>query len=450
MSKTFELLKPEIEELLADHKWAELRELLVEIPEPDISDALEQLGERDRIVLLRLLPREMLSEVFSYLSDRTQTDLLRALTEEETRVILAGLSPDDRTEFLQELPGQAIQKMLNLLTPEDRRETLQLLGYPEESVGRLMTPDYVAVRPEWTVDEALAHVRIKGKDSETINVVYVTDARWKLVGVLGLRKLILTPPSERIGEIMEESVVRISAFEDREKAVQLISRYDITVLPVVDANDILLGIVTIDDLFDVAEEEATEDFQKSAAVHPLKASYRESSVLSLYRKRVTWLASLLGISVVTTGILSAQADTLGSAIALAFFIPLLIGTGGNTGNQSATLMIRAMATGDIREGQWLGALVREIGIGILLGVTMGLASWVLGFFKGDFRIALIVSLAMIAIVVSSSILGVILPVILQRLRVDPAVASNPLIASVMDIMGLVIYFAIARAVLAAM
>jgi magnesium transporter len=165
---------------------------------------------------------------------------------------------------------------------------------------------------------------------------------------------------------------------------------------------------------------------------------------------VTWLASLLGISVVTTGILSAQADTLNSAIALAFFIPLLIGTGGNTGNQSATLMIRAMATGDIREGQWLGALVREIGIGILLGVTMGLASWVLGFFKGDFRIALIVSLAMIAIVVSSSILGVILPVILQRLRVDPAVASNPLIASVMDIMGLVIYFAIARAVLAAM
>ena len=358
MPKTFELLKPEIEELLADRKWAELRELLVEIPEPDISDTLEQLGERDRIVLLRLLPREMLSEVFSYLSDRTQTDLLRALTEEETRVILAGLSPDDRTEFLQELPGQAIQKMLNLLTPEDRRETLQLLGYPEESVGRLMTPDYVAVRPEWTVDEALAHVRIKGKDSETINVVYVTDARWKLVGVLGLRKLILTPPSERIGVIMEESVVRISAFEDREKAVQLISRYDITVLPVVDANDILLGIVTIDDLFDVAEEEATEDFQKSAAVHPLKASYRESSVLSLYRKRVTWLASLLGISVVTTGILSAQADTLGSAIALAFFIPLLIGTGGNTGNQSATLMIRAMAM------EWV---IRKGGIALFVG-----------------------------------------------------------------------------------
>lgn len=449
MSKTFELLKPEIEELVGNHRWDELRELLIELPEPDISDTIERLGERDRIVILRLLPRELLSEVFSYLEDRTQKNLLQALTTEETRVILAGLSPDDRAEFLHELPGQAIQKMLNLLTPEDRRETLQLLGYPEESVGRLMTPDYVAARPEWTVDEALAHVRLKGQDSETINVVYVTDARWKLAGVLGLRRLILSKPTDRIADIMEESVIRISAFEDREKAVQLISRYDITALPVVDTSGILLGIVTVDDLIDVAEEEATEDFQKSAAVHPLKASYRESSVLSLYGKRVTWLASLLGISVVTTGILAAQADMMNSAIALAFFIPLLIGTGGNTGNQSATLMIRALATGDIRESQWLGALLREIGIGMLLGITMGLASWVLGFFKGDSRIALIVSLTMTTIVIASSVLGVILPVILQRLRIDPAVASNPLIASVMDILGLVIYFSIAQAVLAA-
>ena len=447
MSKTIELLKPEIEELIANQQWTELHELLVELPEPDISDTIERLGERDRIVVLRLLPREMLSEVFSYLADRTQKNLLKALTTEETRMILAGLSPDDRAEFLEELPGQAIQKMLNLLSVEDRQETLQLLGYPEESVGRLMTPDYVAVRPGWTAEEALVHVRVKGMDSETINVIYVTDARWKLIGVLGLRRLILAAPSERIGEIMGESVVRISAFEDREKAVQLIQRYDITALPVVDANDILLGIVTIDDLFDVAEEEVTEDFQKSAAVNPLKTSYRESSVLSLYGKRVTWLASLLGISVVTTGILSAQADTMNSAIALTFFIPLLIGTGGNTGNQSATLMIRALATGDIRDRQWVKALLREIGIGMLLGITMGLASWVLGFFKGDFRIALIVSLAMVCIVILSSVLGVVLPVILQRLRIDPAVASNPLIASVMDIMGLLIYFNIATAIL---
>jgi magnesium transporter len=310
-----------------------------------------------------------------------------------------------------------------------------------------VTPDYVAVRPEWTAEEALAHVRVKGMDSETINVVYVTDARWKLIGVLGLRRLILAEPSERIGEIMEESVISISALEDREMAVELIRRYDLVALPVADTNGILLGIVTIDDLFDVAVEEATEDFQKSAAVEPLKASYREATVLSLYGKRVTWLASLLGISIITTGIISSQTDTLETAIALAFFIPLLIGTGGNTGNQSATLMIRALATGDIRNRQWIKALLREIGIAVLLGATMGLASWVLGFLKGDFRIALIVSLAMVSIVIVSSILGVVLPVILLRLRIDPAVASNPLIASVMDIVGLLIYFNIAAAIL---
>ena len=320
--------KRQIQELIAGQCWGDLQGLLSGLPAPDISDLVEQLAEKDRIVVLRLLPQKLLPEVFSYLGEKLQANLLGTLTTEETRTILAELSPDDRAGFLEELPGQAIQKLLNLLSAQDRQETLQLLGYPEESVGRLMTPDYVAVRPDWTAEESLAHVRLKGMDSETINVVYVTDARWKLIGVLGLRRLILAAPSERIGDIMEESVVRVSAFEDREKAVQLISRYDITALPVVDTSGVLLGIVTIDDLFDVAEEEATEDFQKSAAVEPLKASYRESTVLSLYGKRVTWLASLLGISVVTTGIISSQTDTLNSAIALAFFIPLLIGTGG--------------------------------------------------------------------------------------------------------------------------
>jgi len=440
-------IKREILDLTAGRCWADLQVLLGNMPAPDVSDLIEELDETHRIVALRLLNLGMLSDVFSYLSDKTRKNLLKALTTEETRLVLAALSPDDRVEFLQILPGQAIQKLLNLLDMEDRQETLQFLGYPEESVGRLMTPDYVAVRPEWTAEEALDHVRLKGMDSETINVVYVTDTQWRLLGGLGLRRLIIADPSSRIGEIMEEPFFRINALEDREKAVQLIQRYDITALPIVDASDILLGIVTVDDLFDVAEEEATEDFQKSVAVNPLKTSYREATILSLYAKRVTWLAALLCISVITTGIIASQTDALNSAIALAFFIPLLIGTGGNTGNQSATLMIRALATGDIRDRQWIKALLREIGIGVLLGVTMGLASWFLGLFKGGAGIAMIVSLAMVAIVIVSSILGVILPVLLQCLRIDPAVASNPLIASVMDIVGLLIYFKIAVAVL---
>jgi magnesium transporter len=442
-------IKQKIQDLIAGQHWSDLQELLSGLPAPDISELAEELDETHCIIVMRLLPYALLPEVFSYLGEKRQANLLGALTTEETRTILAELRPDDRTGFLEELPGQAIQKLLNLLSPEDRQETLQLLGFPEESVGRLMTPDYVAVRPEWTVDGALAHVREKGMDSETINIVYVTDARWKLLGVLGLRRLILAAPAERIADIMEESVIGISAREDREKAVELIRRYDLVALPVVDASGILLGIVTIDDLFDVAVEEATEDFQKSAAVEPLKTSYRESTVLSLYGKRVTWLASLLGISIITTGIIASQTDTLEAAIALAFFIPLLTGTGGNTGNQSATLMIRALATGDIRDKQWTKVLLREVGIGILLGTTMGLVSWLLGLFKGGSRIALVVSLAMVSIVIVSSILGVVLPVVLRRLRIDPAVASNPLIASVMDIVGLLIYFNIAAAILSA-
>ena len=445
--RSIELFKPEIEEMIEGREWQDLKELLPELPEPDLADLLVEIGEKRRIVILRLLPRDLLPEVFSYLDAGVKEDLLHALTDEETRLILAGLTPDDRTDFLEELPGQAIQKVLNMLTPEDRQEALQLLGYPAESVGRLMTPDYVAVHPEWTVGQALDQIREKGMDSETINLIYVTNIEGKLIGVMSLRRLILAKPHERVERLMEDTIISIPALADREEAVQKIRRYDIVALPVINAGGIMLGIVTIDDLFDVAEEEVTEDFQKSAAVNPLKTSYRESSVLSLYGKRVIWLAALLGISIVTTNIISSQEETLSYFIALAFFIPLLIGTGGNTGAQSSTLMIRAMATGDIRDRQWVGAVMREIGIGCLLGMTMGAASLPLGFFMGGWQVALIVSLAMVAIVVASSILGVVLPLILQRFNVDPAVASNPLIASIMDIIGLMIYFSIAAAIL---
>ncbi|HOK06806.1 MAG TPA: magnesium transporter [Syntrophales bacterium] len=444
---TLNLLRPEINELLAKQDWDSLREVLLEFPEQDIAELLQELDDERRLVLLRLLPRDILPEVFSYLDDTMKKDVMKAVTEEEIKIILAGMPPDDRTDFLETLPGRSIQMLVSLLSPDDRRETLQLLGYPAESVGRLMTPDYVAVRPEWTVQEALDHIRRKGLDSETINIIYVTDRYWHLLGVVGLRRLILARPDERIEEIMETNVVTISPLEDREKAVQTIQHYDVIALPVVDGDGVMLGIITVDDLFDVAVEEVTEDFQKSAAVKPLKTSYRESSALALYRKRVVWLASLLGISVVTTGIISWRAETLSSAIALAFFIPLLIGTGGNTGNQSSTLMIRALATGDIKDRQWINALFREIVIGCLLALTMGAASWILGLIKGGAQIAAIVSLSMMAIVIVSSILGVVLPIVLQRFRIDPAVASNPLIASVMDIVGLLIYFQIATTIL---
>lgn len=444
-----ELLDEKIRELLDKQKWAEIREILKGLPAPDIAAVMSAVEKHERILLFRLLPRQLGAEFFAYLESKDKDMLLRELTDEEARHILAGLSPDDRTEFFEELPGQAIQRLLNFLNPDDRRETLQLLGYPEESVGRLMTPDYVAVRPDWSIRQALEHIRLKGLDSETINIVYVTDNSWILLDSLSLRKFILAKPDDLVSEIMDYTFVSISAFEDREEAVKLIQRYDLVALPVLDLDGVMLGIVTVDDVMDVAQQEATEDFHKVAAVAPLKTSYSESSIWVLYRKRIIWLLVLLGVNLIASGVIAAYEEVLISTIALAFFIPLLIATGGNAGAQSATLMVRAIATGDVKLSQWFWALGREMAVAGFLGVTMGVASSILGLFRGGPEIGLVVGLAMVLLVLVANFIGVVLPFVITKIGLDPAVVSNPLITSVADVAGLLIYFSIATWLLGA-
>lgn len=440
-------IKQQMNRLLAQQNWAETRELLAELPAPDIADSLPELDKADRILLFRLLPRLLAAEVFSYLDASRKDDLLRDLTEEEVRRVLAGLSPDDRTDFFEELPGEATQRLLNLLSPEDRKEALQLLGFPEQSVGRLMTPDYVAVRADWTIGRALDHIRVRGKNSETINVIYVVDASWKLLDALDLRRFVLTPVEQTVADIMDSVFVSVSALEDREKAVNIIQHYDLVALPVVDSQGVLLGIVTVDDVLDVAQEEATEDFHLVAAVVPLKASYRDAGLWSLFRKRIGWLAGLILVNLASSEIIALHEDLLLSSIALAFFVPMLIATGGNAGAQSATLMIRAMATGDLKPDQWLYAAAKELALGILLGLTLGFLTWFLGIFRGGWKMGMVVFPAMAAIVLVSNLIGAGLPFLLSKLRLDPAVASSPLIASVADVAGLSIYFFIAALVL---
>lgn len=443
----YRLITPEIQSLIEQKKWGDLRNALQEIPVPDLADLLLNLHKKERGILFRILPKPLSSEVFSYLDSSNKDALLKEMTNGEARHLLADLSPDDRAQFFEELPGQATQMLLNLLSPEDRKETLTLLGYPEESVGRFMTPDYVAVRAEWTIEQALEHIRNKGKDSETINVIYVVDPSGKLIDDLELSKFILANPSDLIERIMDHNFVSIMAYEDREKAVQLIQHYDLDVLPVIDSDGILVGIVTVDDVMDVAQEEATEDFQKVAAVAPLKTSYRESSLWTLYRKRIGWLVALVLVNLASSGVIAAYEETLAATIALAFFIPLLIDSGGNAGAQSATLMIRAIATGDVHLERWMWAVGREMGVGILLGLTTGLATWVLGLFRGGFEIGIVVGLSMVSIVVVANMVGVILPFLLSKFRLDPAVASGPLITSIADVAGLIIYFSIATRLL---
>jgi magnesium transporter len=433
----------EIKKLVEDRNWPVLRRELAVMRPPEIADLLLELEKADRILVFRLLPRELSSEAFSYLDGEHQDALAGELTSEEMRRLLADMKPDDRTQFLAELPGQVTQRLLNLLSPADLIEARQLLGYPEESVGRLMTPDYVAVRPGWTVAQAIEHIRRKGKDSETINVVYVTDSSWKLLDAVELRRFILAKPTDKVEQLMDYSYVTISAMEDREEAVRVMHRHALSVLPAVDSAGVLLGIVTVDDVLDVAEEEITEDFHKAAAVQPLKSGYREAGVWPLYRKRIGWLVALILINMVSSTVISVYEEVLASAMVLTFFIPLLIASGGNAGSQSATLMIRALATGDVKLTQWFRVLAKELLVGLALGTTMGLAGGLLGLFQGGYQIGVVVGLAMVAVVLVANIMGVALPFLLLRLGLDPAVASSPLITSIADATGLAIYFAIA-------
>jgi magnesium transporter len=329
------------------------------------------------------------------------------------------------------------------LSPEDLQEARTLLGYPEESIGRLMTPDYVAVRPEWTIRQALAHVRRTGRASETITILYVVDSKWRLLDELDIRRFLLADVDDTVAQIMDHTLVSLSAFDDREEAVRTMERYDLAVLPVVDSDGILVGIVTFDDVLDVASAEATEDFHRTAAVAPLAGNYRDASIWMLYRKRIGWLVILVFMNIFSGAAIATFEDTIAAAVALVFFLPLLIDSAGNAGAQSATLMIRALAVGDVKLGDWSRMLGKEFGTAAALAVTMGLAvSW-LGVFRGGADVGLVVTLTMMLVVMVGSVIGTMLPFVLSRLKLDPATASAPLITSLADISGVVIYFSLA-------
>ena len=432
-----------IQELIQQENWEELRRLLEDIPAPEFPSLLWELDESQRIRLYRMLPRALAGEVFSYLDPEQRKSLLEELTNEETSQILADLRPDDRTHLLEELPAEAGRRMLRLLDPEDLREAQALLGYPEESVGRLMTPDYVTVQPGWTIAQVLDHIRARGMKSETIDVIYVTGPSHKLLDALDLRDLILAAPASKVEALMDETCVSIPASADREEAVHLMRDYDVFVLPVVDSEGVLLGIVTIDDILDVAELEATEDFQKAGAVAPLGVGYRAAGVWPLYRKRVGWLVMLVLVSLSSSGVIAVFEETLASAMALAFFIPVLIGTAGNAGSQAATLMVRALATNEIELSEWWRALLKDVAVGLCLGVTMGLCGWLLGLLRGGPGIAIVVGLTMMAAVLVANLIGGSLPFVLTHFGLDPAAASGPLITSIMDTIGLLTYFSVA-------
>jgi len=442
-----QLLKPDIKELIENRQWHALKDALADWYPSDVAELLLDLEKSDRVLLYRAIPRHLAADVFANLEPQHQNALLINLTDQETRQLLADMSPDDRTDLLEELPAEVTRELLDFLSIEDLKEARWLMGYPEESIGRLMTPDYVAVRPEWTIRQALDHIRKNGRDSETINMIYVVDDQGRLLDDLKLRWIILGNPDDKVESVMNRFIVSLSAFDDREEAARKMKLYDLVALPVVDSDGFLLGIVTIDDVLDVAEEEATEDIQKAASVSPLRMSYQSASVFTLYKKRIVWLTSLIFVNLLSSGVIHAYQEILAAVISLAFFIPLLIGTGGNAGSQSATLMIRALVTGEIRLNQWARTVLKEFSVGIFLGLSLGILSSVLGLVRGGAKIGLVVGLTMILIVVAANLIGMTLPFVLARLKLDPAAASSPLVATLVDACGLLIYFTIAIRIL---
>lgn len=441
------LLMTDIIEMLEDSRLNDIRIFLAAQPIPEIAELITALHAREQILIFRLLTRSTAHAVFALLDYPSQNVLLENMAQDETKQILAALTPDDRTALFEELPANVLQRLLNLLSDKDRKDALSLLSYPKDSVGRLMTNQYVAAREEWTVAQTLDHIRTSGSDSETLMMVYVVDDKGVLIDDILLRKLILASPQTLISTLTNQQYVALHSLEDREEAVKVFKKYDVYALPVVDSEGILLGVVTTDDILDVSEAEATEDFHKSMAIRPLSVGYLKTPLLVLYRSRILWLVILVFVNIFSGAGIAHFDHLISSFVVLVLFLPLLIDSGGNAGSQSATLVIRSMALGEITMRDFARAFWRESLVSVGLGLSMSAAVFLLAWWRGGILIALVVSLAMAAVVFIGSIIGLTLPFILRKCKLDPAVASSPLVTSLADVLGVLIYLAIASALL---
>lgn len=452
------LLLPEIKSLIAARDFNSLRELFKEWPPADVADVILDFADDEQVILFRVLPTALAADVFEYIGIEEQQKLLRAMAHEQVVAILNEMSPDDRTALLEELPSAASRQLIRLLTPQERQVAQALLGYPEGSVGRLMTPDFINVPEDWTVKEVLDYVREYGRDSETLNVIYVVDDRGKLIDDVRIREFLLKPLTATVREIRDETFIALRVNDSQEEAVNIFRKYDRTALPVVDSNNVLVGIVTIDDMLDVAEAEATEDIQKIGGMEALDEPYMRISLFRMVRKRAGWLVILFLGEMLTATAMSNYQDEIAKAVVLALFLPLIISSGGNSGSQASTLIIRAMALGEVTLRDWWRVAGREIQAGLSLGVILGVigavrvAAWsVIGhnYFHRDLYgqhwplVALTVGFALIGVVLWGSLAGSMLPFLLRRLGADPATSSAPFVATLVDVTGLIIYFSIA-------
>lgn len=446
----------ELAAVVRNRDFSRLRDMVRNRDAGDIAGLLTDMSVEDQVVVFRLLPRKDAAAVFEYLSLDAQETLLRAMAQEDVAALLNNMAPDDRTMFLEELPAAATRQLLALLTPAERSVAVSLLGYPEDSIGRMMTPDYVAVREHWTIQEVLNYIRTHGQDSETLNLIYVVDEQGMLIDDIRIREFLLARVDAPVSDLMDRRFVALKATDDEETAVQLFREYDRVALPVTDTAGMLIGIVTIDDILDVAEQTATEDIQRIGGSEALDEPYMKIAFWRMIRKRAGWLTALFLGEMLTATAMGAFEAEISKAVVLALFVPLIISSGGNSGSQASTLVIRALALGEVSLRDWWRIARREIFAGLALGAILGS----IGFLRitiwsafssiyGQywFLVAMTVSFALIGVVLWGTLIGSLLPLVLRKLGFDPATSSAPFVATLVDVTGLVIYFGVAMVIL---
>ncbi|CAN5762076.1 magnesium transporter [soil metagenome] len=434
-------------DLVATRDLKALNEWLAEAGPLDIAEELARLAPADRAIPFRLLPKERALEVFEVLDPLHQQELLEGLRDSSVRQLVEDMDPDDRARMVDEMPAKIAKQVLAGLSPRERALTATLLGYPENSAGRVMSPEVVNLKATQTAGEALARLRRVGAGAETIYALPVTDDARRLVGALGLRDLVLADPETRIGDLMSTEVYSARVDQDQEEVARLIQEADLLALPVVDTESRLVGIVTVEDAMQILEEEQTEDVARAGGAEPLEHPYLSVSVLGLARSRFVWLLVLIVAATLTVNVLQIFEATISQVVALTLFIPLIIGSGGNAGSQSATTVTRALAVGELRPSDVVLVVLREARVGVLLGTMLALLAFVPTLLFIDGRMATVVSLTLLAVCTLATLVGSLLPLLARRLGFDPAVMSAPFISTLVDASGLIVYFLIAKVVL---
>ena len=453
---TLETLQAELEHVLEKGDPEEIGQFLDQQNISDVAELIYALPEHDASVIMYMSIHRA-SGVFKILETLTQQDIIQQLPPGKTAELLNELPPDDRTALLEDLPSNVVRELIKLLNPEERKITLSLLGYPENSVGRLMTPDYVYVHETDTVQRVLEIIRRIGKNSETIDVIYVINEKGELLDDIRIREFILASPDKKVIELMDHRVISLNAYADQEVANEAFKMNNRVALPVVSNSNKLLGIVTIDDILWVASEEFSEDMQKIGGTQALDQPYLEMPLIALFRKRVGWLAVLFLGELLTASVMRYFEGEIGKVLVLVLFIPLIISSGGNSGSQASTLIIQAMAVGEITLKDWWKVMRREIVSGIMLGTVLGLIGFLRIFAWNAISpnlygehwvlIGFTVAFTLLGVVLWGSLCGSMLPMILKRLGADPAVSSAPFVATLVDVTGLIIYFSVAFAVM---